>query len=115
MSYTNIRTAQGDMSIDLSYTTTAQETKDFDPEYDKLSMWDQLGKILDSADNPFPRNDVTTDAGETIKGITPRDCIDIRKLALQLEKTDVRLDFLNRIQKSAENFKEVLDYVRKNR
>lgn len=115
MSYTNIRTAQGDMSIDLSYTTTSQETRDFDPEYDKMSMWDQLGKILDSQDNPLPRDDVTTDAGEKIKGITPRDCIDIRKLSLQLEKTEHRLDFFKRIQKSAENFKEVLNYVRTNR
>lgn len=84
---------------------------DYDPEFEKLPMWDQLGKILDSADNPIPRDDVTTDDDVKIIGITPRDCIDIRNLALQFEKTEIRKEFLKRIQLS-ENFKEVLEYVR---
>jgi hypothetical protein len=84
---------------------------DYDPEFDKLSMWDQLGKILDSADNPFPRDDVTTDDDVKITGITPKDCIDIRNLVLQFEKTEIRKEFLRRIQ-LADNFKEILEYVR---
>ena len=84
---------------------------DYDPEFEKLPMWDQLGKILDSADNLIPRDDVTTDDDVKITGVTPRDCIDIRNLALQFEKTEIRKEFLKRIQLS-ENFKEVLEYVR---
>lgn len=114
MSYTNIRTAQGDPTVDLSYTATATEVKDFDPEYDKTPMWDQLGKILDSAGNMFPRDDVTTDDDVVITGITPKDCVDIRSLALKFDKTEIRLEFLKRLQLS-ENFKEVLEYVRKDR
>lgn len=84
---------------------------DYDPEFNKLSMWDQLGKILDSVDNPLPRDDVTTDDGVKITGITPEDCNDIRSLALQFEKTETRKEFLRRIQ-LADNFKEILEYVR---
>ena len=84
---------------------------DYDPEFVKLSMWDQLGKILDSQGNKFPRDDVTTDDGEKITGITPKDCIAIRNMALQFEKTEIRKEFLKRIQLS-QNLKEVLEYVR---
>ena len=110
--YTNIRTAQGDPRVDYAYIASSTESKDYDPDYDKLHMWDQLGKILDSLDNPFPRDDVTCDDGTKITGITPKDCIDIRNLALQFEKTDDRKEFFGRIQKSPENFKEILEYVR---
>lgn len=109
--YTNVRTAQGDPRIDYAYIASSTESKDYDPEYNKLSMWDQLGKILDSQDNPFPRDDVLCDDEVRVSGITPKDCIDIRNLALQVEKTDVRLEFLKRLQLS-ENLKEVLEYVR---
>jgi hypothetical protein len=112
MSYTNIRTATGDTTVDYSYIASVSESKDYDPDYGKLHMWDQLGKILDSQDNPFPRDDVTCDDGTKITGITPRDCIDIRNLALTFEKTEIRKEFFDRIQKSPENFKEVLEYVR---
>jgi len=111
MSYTNVRIAQGDSTVDLSYIASSSESKDYDPEYDRLSMWDQLGKILDSQDNPLPRDDVLCDDGISVTGITPKDCIAIRNLALRLEKTDDRLEFLKRIQFS-DNLKEVLDYVR---
>jgi len=113
MSYTNPRIAQGDNTVDLSYIAKCTDSKDYDPEYDGMSMWDQLGKILDSQDNPFPRDDVLCDDGITVRGITPKDCIDIRNLALRLEKTESRLDFLKRIQFS-DNLQEVLDYVRTN-
>ena len=109
--YTNVRTAQGDPRVDYAYIASSTESKDYDPEYNKLSMWDQLGKILDSQDNPFPRDDVLCDDEVRVSGITPKDCIDIRNLALQVEKTDVRLEFLKRLQLS-ENLKEVLEYVR---
>ena len=85
---------------------------DYDPEFDKLHMWDQLGKILDSQGNKFPRDDVTCDDGTKITKVTPKDCIDIRNLALQFEKTEIRKEFYARIQKSPENFKEILQYVR---
>ena len=112
MSYTNPRTATGDCTVDYGYIARCTESADYEPDYDKLHMWDQLGKILDSQDNPLPRDDVTCDDGTKITGITPKDCIDIRNLALRFEKTDDRLEFFGRIQKSPENFKEILEYVR---
>jgi len=109
--YTNIRFARGSSTVDHAYIASGTESKDYDPEYGKLPMWDQLGKILDSQDNPFPRDDVICDDEVRVRGITPKECIDIRNLALQFAKTEVRLTFLKRLQLS-ENLKEVLDYVR---
>ena len=114
MSYTNIRTAQGDTRVEYAYYATSQESKDFDPEYDKLAIWDQLGKILDSQDNPFPRDDITTDDGVKITGVTPKDCIAIRKTLLMIEKPADRKVILDKIQKTSDGFKEILDYVRSN-
>lgn len=110
MSYTNIRTAQGNASIDSAYVAKCTESKDYEPEYKKLAMWDQLGKVLDSQGNPFPRDWVETDDGERIAGITARDAIQIRKAALML-KPDARNELLHRIQE-AEGFREILEYVR---
>jgi hypothetical protein len=84
---------------------------DYDPEFEKLHMWDQLGKILDSQGNKLPRDDVMTDEGTKITGITPKDCIDIRNVSLGF-KPELRKEFFERIQKSPENFMEVLEYVR---
>lgn len=111
MSYTNPRTATGETTVDYAYVARCTDSKDYDPEYDGTSMWDQLGKILDSQGNPFPRDDVLCDDGVKVTGITPKDCYDIRNLALQFEKTDVRLEFIKRLQLS-KNLEEVLDYVR---
>ncbi len=109
--YTNVRFARGRTTVDYAYIASASESKDYDPEYDKLSMWDQLGKILDSQGNPFPRDSVLCDDEVRVTAITSKDCIDIRNLVLQFEKTETRLEFLKRLQLS-ENLKEVLDYVR---
>lgn len=114
MSYTNPRFATGACTVDYAYVAQCTESKDYDPEYEKLPMWDQLGKILDSQDNKLPRDDVLCDDEVRVAGITPKDCIDIRNLALQFEKTETRLVFLKRIQLS-KNLEEVLDYVRSNR
>lgn len=111
MSYTNIKTAMGDPTVDISYRAPVHDLKEYDPEYEKLSIWDQFGKILDSQDNPFPLDAVTCDDDVTIKGITPKDCIDIRNMVLLFEKPDTKLEFLKRIQQS-ENLKEILEYVR---
>jgi len=111
MSYTNPRTATGGCTVDYAYVARCTESKDYDPEYDGMSMWDQLGKILDSQGNKFPRDDVLCDDGVKVTGITPKDCYGIRKLALQFEKPETRLEFLKRIQLS-KNLEEVLDYVR---
>lgn len=112
MNYTNIRTVQGGNTIDSSYVVNCADCKDYDPEFEKLHIWDQLGKILDSLGNKFPRDDVTCDDGTKITGITAKDCISIRNLALQFEKTEDRKQFFDRIQKSNTNFMEILEYVR---
>ena len=84
---------------------------DFDPEYKKMPMWDQLGKILDSQSNPFPRNWVETDDGDKIEGITPKDTMTIRTAMLMIEKTQERNVALHRIQKT-DGFKRVLEMIR---
>lgn len=113
MSYTNIKTAYGDPTVDTAYYAPAHDLKEYDPEF-KNPIWDQLGKILDSADNPFPCDYVVCDDEVTIRGLTPKDAIDIRNLSLQFEKPEVRKEFFKRIQLSR-NLKEILDYVRSNR
>lgn len=110
MSYTNIKTAMGDPTVDISYRAPVHDLKEYDPEFPNC-IWDQLGKILDSQGNPFPRDWVETDDEVKISGITPKDCIDIRNLARQFEKPMVRKEFLKRLQLS-KNLKEVLEYVR---
>ena len=110
--YTNPRTAMGNCTIDNSYYAVSKDLDEYDPEYDQDPIWDQLGGILDSMDNPFPSDSIVCDDGTVITGITPKDCIDIRNLAFRFEKPDIRKEFFNRIQKSADNFKEVLEYVR---
>ena len=85
--------------------------QDYDPEYKKLPMWDQLGKILDSQENPFPRNWVETDDGDKIVGISPKDAIDIRKVLILIEKPSVRKELLNSIQ-TTQGLNTVLKYVR---
>jgi hypothetical protein len=85
--------------------------QDYDPEYKKLPMWDQLGKILDSQENPFPRNWVETDDGDKIVGISPKDAMDIRKVLILIEKPSVRKELLNSIQ-TTQGLNTVLKYVR---
>ena len=85
--------------------------QDYDPEYKKLPMWDQLGKILDSQENPFPRNWVETDDGNKIVGISPKDAMDIRKVLILIEKPSVRKELLNSIQ-TTQGLNTVLKYVR---
>jgi hypothetical protein len=85
--------------------------QDYDPEYKKLPMWDQLGKILDSQENPFPRNWVETDDGDKIVGINPKDAMDIRKVLILIEKPSVRKELLNSIQ-TTQGLNTVLKYVR---
>ena len=85
--------------------------QDYDPEYKKLPMWDQLGKILDSQENPFPRNWVETDDGDKVVGISPKDAMDIRKVLILIEKPSVRKELLNSIQ-TTQGLNTVLKYVR---
>lgn len=111
MSYTNIKTAYGDSTVDIAYYATGGNLVEYDPPFEKEPIWDQLGRILDGADNPFPKESVMCDDDIEVCGITPKDCIDIRNLILQFENPNTRLEFLKRLQ-SSENFKEVLEYVR---
>lgn len=85
--------------------------QDYDPEYKKLPMWDQLGKILDSVDNKIPRYWVETDDGDKIEGISPKDAMDIRKVLILIEKPSVRKELLNSIQ-TTKGLNTVLKYVR---
>lgn len=84
---------------------------DLDPGFVKTCMWDQLGKIEDSAGNPYPRDDVTTDDGVKFTGITFEEATAIKEV-VQTVKSSERLEVLKKIQMS-EGFKMVLGYVRK--
>jgi len=84
---------------------------DLEQGFDGLCMYDQLGKILDSQDNPFPRDDVTTDDGVKFTGITAADADNVRNAVLAL-KQDVRLKALKMMQNS-EGFERILNHVRK--
>jgi hypothetical protein len=84
----------------------------YEPEYKKMPMWDQLGKILDSEGNPVERDWVVCDDGVRVEGITIRDADDIKTLILAIEKPATRNEFLHKIQMS-EGLNEVLQYVKK--
>lgn len=79
---------------------------DFDNEFINVSMWDQLGKILDSSsasevvDKKRFRavNSVTTDDGVTIT-VTAREAQKIKDVLLQL-KTTTRANVIKQIQMS---------------
>jgi hypothetical protein len=107
----NVKSELYASSVDCAYYASSYDLAEYDPEYEKVSIWDQFGKILDSQGNPFPLDSVTCDDDVIVKGITPKDCIDIRNMVLLFEKPETKLEFLKRIQQS-ENLKEILEYVR---
>lgn len=83
---------------------------DLDPGFGGTCMYDQLGKILDSQGNPYPRDDVTTDDGVKFTGISGEEAEAIRETVIAV-KTTQRLEVLKAIQNS-KGFKTVLQYVR---
>lgn len=84
---------------------------DYEPEYKKLAMWDQLGKILDSAGNPIERDWVVCDDDVRIEGITIEEAETMRNLALAISKPSDRNEFLHKIQMS-EGFNEFLTFIK---
>ena len=74
--------------------------QDYDPEFKGMPMWDQLGKILDSAENPVPRDWVKTDDGVVIDGISAIDAQNIRDLLLDIAKPADRLHVIREMQES---------------
>ena len=85
--------------------------QDYDPEYKKMPMWDQLGKILDSIDNKILKHTVITDDGDIIENITEKDARDIKTCVQLIEKTAVRKELLMKLQ-TTQGFNVVLKYVR---
>jgi hypothetical protein len=75
-------------------------------------MFDQLGKILDSANNPKPVKTVKTDDGKEIE-VTPEQARMLRLFATTDKvKPNVRTRFINDIQKSSGlyDFVDIKDY-----
>jgi len=68
--------------------------------FKQASMFDQLGKVLDSRGNPNPKTTVTTDDGKEHK-VTPQQAQMLRMMATAEKiKPMVRSKFINDIQKS---------------
>jgi hypothetical protein len=84
---------------------------DLDPDFLKLTVFEQLEKIIVSESNPYPRDYVETDDNDKITGITAKEAMDIRNAVLDIVKPAERLTVLKSIQLSA-GFKEILSYVR---
>jgi hypothetical protein len=77
-----------------------------------MPMYDQLGKILDSQDNPKPVNTVKTDDGKVIK-VAPQQAKALRLLATTDNvKPQVKTKFLRDIQTSQGlmDFVDIKDY-----
>ena len=76
------------------------------------SMFDQLGKILDSAGNPNPIKHVVTDDGEKVE-VTPQQAKVLRQLlTAEGMKPNVKMQFTKDLQKSAtlHDFVDEKDY-----
>ena len=76
------------------------------------SMFDQLGKILDSTGNPNPIKHVITDDGEKIE-VTPQQAKVLRQLlTAEGMKPNVKMQFTKDLQKSAtlHDFVDEKDY-----
>ena len=80
--------------------------------FKQMAMFDQLGKILDSANNPKPVKTVKTDDGKEIE-VTPEQARMLRLFATTDKvKPNVRTRFINDIQKSSGlyDFVDIKDY-----
>lgn len=74
---------------------------DEEPGYKQPSMYEQLGKILDSQGNPKPVDTVTTDDGKTLK-CSPDQARTIRMLmTTDKVKPAVRTQFQKDMQQSS--------------
>ena len=85
---------------------------DEDVGFKQLSMFEQLGKILDSQGNPNPVTTVTTDDGQTIE-VSPQQARMLRMMATSENvKPNVRTQFIKDIQHSRglHDFVDVKDY-----
>ena len=80
--------------------------------FDKESMFDQLGRILDSQTNPIKVTTVTTDDGDTVE-VTPQQARTLRMMLTSDNiKPDAKLRFTNELQisKTLHYFVDVKDY-----
>jgi hypothetical protein len=85
---------------------------DEDAGFKQPSMFEQLGKILDSQGNPNPVTTVTTDDGQTIE-VSPQQARMLRMMATSENvKPNVRTQFIKDIQHSRglHDFVDVKDY-----
>tara|TARA_B100001057_G_C22850189_1_gene950651 strand:+ start:1167 stop:1544 length:378 start_codon:yes stop_codon:yes gene_type:complete len=76
------------------------------------SMFDQLGKILDSSSNPNPLTTVKTDDGETIEVSTQQARVLRQMLSAEGMKPNVKMKFTRDLQNSAtlHDFVDQKDY-----
>jgi hypothetical protein len=98
---------------------TSEVLDDFDsdddteaPGFKNETMFNQLGKVLDSQENPKPLNTVTTDDGKTFK-VTADQAQILRMLATTDKvKPQVRMQFTKDIQTSNGliDFLDIKDY-----
>lgn len=82
---------------------------DYMPEFDGEQVVMQLGRIMDSATNPIPRDWVKTDDGDIIKGISPAVAQKLRDSILNVPAPR-RLEVIRYVQ-STLGFKEAVKAV----
>ena len=73
--------------------------EDYMPGFTQRAMYDQLGKIIDSADMQNPITQVTTDDGDVITGINATMASKIRAAVMRVP-VQRRLEALHLIQRT---------------
>ena len=106
------RIQDGRTRVRVEKATLYGSNDEGDAGFEQKSMYDQLGKILDSQGNPSPVETVTTDDGKEIP-VSAGQAKTLRMFATADNvKPNVRLSFLKDIQHSRglADFLDVRDY-----
>jgi len=101
-----------DLELDNVGSELDQDDDDEGKGFKGMSMYDQLGKVLDSQGNPNPINSVTTDDGQSFD-ITPEQAKVIRMLmTTDKVKPMVRDKFIKDVQTAngLSDFVDIKDY-----
>ena len=101
-----------DFGLDSHGSELDRDDKDVGKGFKNDSMFDQLGKILDSSSNPNPISTVKTDDGETIEVSTQQARVLRQMLSAEGMKPNVKMKFTRDLQNSAtlHDFVDQKDY-----
>lgn len=101
-----------DFGLDRHGSELDVDDKDVGKGFKNDSMFDQLGRILDSASNPNPISTVKTDDGETVEVSTQQARVLRQMLSAEGMKPNVKMKFTRDLQMSAtlHDFVDQKDY-----